>query len=162
MNPAAGPLADLREIHAAPPPTVWPPAPGWWVLATVLAVCMVIAVIWLLRSYRRYRLQRLVLAEIERIGSRYTEENTTAFIAELSIVLRRIALLRYGPERVASLTGAEWLRFLDATGGGGEFSNGAGQILENGPYRPHQETVPLEPLLQLARSWAKQNPVAAA
>ena len=76
---------------------------------------------------------------------------------KLSILLRRIALRRYSREQVASLTGSDWLQFLDATGGNGDFEHGIGQVLEVGPYRPQNRELPAGELLALARRWIKQN-----
>lgn len=157
MNPVASPLAELRPIHAAAPPGLWPPAPGWWLLTVLLLAVLAAAAAWGWRRYRRYRLRCHVLNEIKRITNGYSTEETSELLAEIGALLRRIALRRYPAERVASLTGSDWLQFLDSTGGGGAFSNGVGQVLERGPYSPRVETVPVDELLVLVRRWAKQN-----
>jgi len=156
MNPAATATLDLRDIHAAAPPAFWPPAPGWWVVALLLIAILVLSTLWLLRRYRLYRLKVDIMDEIESLSTCSTE-NTEEFTAHLSMLLRRIALRRYSRERVAPLTGSDWLRFLDETGGNGDFEHGIGQILEVGPYRPQTSELPAEELLALARRWAKQN-----
>ena len=154
MNPTA--TLDLRDIHAAAPPAFWPPAPGWWVLAALLIAILVLTTVWCFRRYRLYRLKIQIMDEIETLSDCSTE-NTEAFTARLSILLRRIALRQYPRERVASLTGSDWLRFLDETGGDGDFEHGIGQILEVGPYRPQTSEQPREALLALARRWAIHN-----
>ena len=154
MNPTA--TLDLRDIHAAAPPAFWPPAPGWWVVAALLIAILVLTTVWCFRRYRLYRLKIQIMDEIETISNCSTE-NTEVFTARLSMLLRRIALRQYPRERVASLTGSDWLRFLDETGGDGDFEHGIGQILEVGPYRPQTSEQPREALLALARRWAKHN-----
>jgi len=154
MNPTA--TLDLRDIHAAAPPAFWPPAPGWWVLAALLIAILVLTTVWCFRRYRLYRLKIQIMDEIETLSDCSTE-NTEAFTARLSMLLRRIALRQYPRERVASLTGSDWLRFLDETGGDGDFEHGIGQILEVGPYRPQTSEQPREALLALARRWAIHN-----
>ena len=157
MNPAANPLEALRPIHAAPLPELWPPAPGWWVLAVLLAGLLAATTVWCWRRYRQYRFRNKVLLEIDNITSCYTEENTSGYLTDIGILLRRIALRRYPAVQVASLTGSAWLEFLDSTGGGGAFSNGVGQLLESGPYSPTVDSVPVTELATLVRRWAKHN-----
>ncbi|MEN8205822.1 MAG: DUF4381 domain-containing protein [Pseudomonadota bacterium] len=156
MNPAATASLDLRDIHAAVAPGIWPPAPGWWVLALLLIAVVVLSTLWLLRRYHLFRLKLQIMDEIESLSDCCTN-NTEEFTARLSMLLRRVALRRYSRERVASLTGNDWLRFLDETGGDGDFEHGIGQVLEDGPYRPHTRNLPAEELLSLARRWVKQN-----
>jgi len=157
MNPTAAATLDLRDIHAAPPPAFWPPAPGWWVLAAVLLVTLAAMAVWGFRRYRAYRQKRRIMEELEQLGSSYTKENNAGFITELSTLLRRVALRRYARTRVASLTGTDWLRFLDDTGGAGEFEKGVGQILEAGSYQPQTREVPAAELLTLVRRWVSKN-----
>lgn len=158
MNPTAAATLDLRDIHAAAAPAVWPPAPGWWLLAVLLIALLVISTLWLLRRYRSYRLKCQIMDELNALTNSRTKESSVAFLTQLSVLLRRIALRRYSREQVASLTGSDWLRFLDATGGGGDFEHGVGQVLEVGPYcPPHNRELPAEELLALARRWVKQN-----
>ncbi len=157
MNPTAAATLDLRDIHAATAPSVWPPAPGWWLLAVLLIALLVSGSLWLLRRYKAHRLNCQVMDELDALTNSSTEDNTVVFLSKLSILLRRIALRRYTREQVASLTGSDWLRFLDATGGNGDFEHGVGQILEVGPYCPHPQELPAEELLALARRWVKHN-----
>ena len=157
MNPAASAALELRDIHAAPLPSFWPPAPGWWLLAVLLLAVLVVLGTWLTRRYRSYRLQQQITGEIKRLADCYIVDNPSEFVTGLSTLLRRVALQRYPRERVASLTGPAWLRFLDETGGKGEFENGVGQILEHGAYAPQSGELPAGELLALAQRWAKQN-----
>jgi len=157
MNTAAGPMLELRDIHAAPPPGLWPPAPGWWVLAVLLAVLLALGLLWLRRRYHARRFRRQAMLELEHINEKYKDSYDDGFFAETGIWLRRVALYRYPTEQVASLTGSAWLEFLDATGGAGEFRNGVGQVLETGPYRPEGAAVAVDSLLALVRSWGIKN-----
>jgi hypothetical protein len=156
MNQTAGPVLGLRDIHAAPLPGLWPPAPGWWVLAILLAILLVSGTLWLRRRYLARRFRRQALLELEHITDRY-KNNYDRLVAETGIWLRRVALQRYPQEEVASLSGSAWLEFLDATGGDGEFRHGAGQVLETGPYRQRVQDVAVDSLLALARSWGLKN-----
>ena len=160
MNPSAA--LDLRDIHAAPPPAFWPPAPGWWLLAVVVVIALVVLATWLARRYRRHRHERQIMLEIERLSDSYKRENITEFVTEISTLLRRVAIRRYSRAEVASLTGSDWLRILDATGGAGGFADGVGQVLESGPYRPDLNDLPAEELLSLARRWISKNLAVAA
>lgn len=157
MNPTAAAALDLRNIHAAPPPTFWPPAAGWWLLAAVLLALLVALVMWSLRRYRAYRQKRQIMNELDRLSDCYSNDNISGYIAEISTLLRRVALRRYARTRVASLTGPDWLRFLDETGGAGGFEKGVGRVLEVGPYQSSSSDVPVEALLVLVRQWVKKN-----
>ncbi|MFQ5642255.1 MAG: DUF4381 domain-containing protein [Thiogranum sp.] len=156
MNNAL-PALDLRDIHSAPPPGFWPPAPGWWLLAVLLVAVLVPASVWLYRRYRLYRRRRRVLAELEQLEAPGAQQHSAEFITAVSTLLRRVALLRFERRRVASLSGAAWLRFLDDTGGGGEFSTGAGQVLADGSYVSRPQDIAADRLLELARRWIKKN-----
>ena len=60
---------------------------------------------------------------------------------------------------MAGISGTEWLRFLDSTGGGGAFSAGAGRVLADAPYRAPDATSGLDSngLADLAARWIRSN-----
>lgn len=157
MNPTAAATLDLRAIHAAPPPAFWPPAPGWWLLVLLLLAVLAVLAVWGFRRYRAYRLKRQIMHELDEISNCYSKENIAVFVTGVSTLLRRVALRRYARARVASLTGSDWLRFLDDTGGDGEFQQGVGRVLEEGPYQPATREVPADALLLLVRRWIGKN-----
>jgi hypothetical protein len=157
MNLLAGPVLDLRDIHAPPLPGFWPPAPGWWVLAILLMTLLAAGLLWLRRRYRVRRFRHQVMLELDNITNRYNGNNIHDLVAAIGVWLRRVALHRYPAEQVASLTGSAWLEFLDDTGGEGQFSNGVGQVLEAGPYSQRELAIPVDSLLALVRSWGKKN-----
>jgi len=166
MNPASGikqsaaqnvpPTLELKDIHMPLSPELWPPAPGWWLLAIMLIVLLSLLSVWLFRQWRRRRLQKEVIANLESLGGDYSDAQTPQFLAALSILLRRVALMKYPRRQVAALTGRDWLSFLDLHGGEGQYSNGVGKVLAEGPYLRHSE-VDKDALLALSRKWIKQN-----
>ncbi|MGB5726303.1 MAG: DUF4381 domain-containing protein, partial [Thiogranum sp.] len=54
MNP--GSELPLRDIHLPDPLSWWPPAPGWWLLLTLLVAIALLGG-YLLHRYRRNALQ---------------------------------------------------------------------------------------------------------
>ncbi len=156
MNSTA-PALDLHDIHAAPPPGFWPPAPGWWLLGILLFAALVLAGVWIYRRYRLYRQRRRVLAELEQLQALDTQQQAAEIATGVSTLLRRVALMRFRRRQVAPLSGTAWLQFLDDTGGGGEFSTGAGRVLADGPYVARPQDIAVDRLLALARSWIKKN-----
>ena len=53
---------------------------------------------------------------------------------ELPALVKRVALQAWPREQVASLTGADWLAFLDESYGGDGFANGPGRCLSDLAY----------------------------
>ncbi len=156
MKPSGEQPLPLRDIHLPPVPDFWPPAPGWWLLAIVGTGLFLYAAWQLWRLYRRRHRRREVLTSLSAIGQAFRPEKAAWFAAEVSGLLRRVALQRYPRPQVASLTGDDWLRFLDETGGNGAFRAGPGKVLGTGPYVAQTEVNP-ESVLGLAREWINRN-----
>ncbi len=158
MNPASQTALQLRDIHLPPGPGFWPPAPGWWILAALLLVLLIWALRLGLRRYHLYRQRQRILALLDELENRPDGLLTPEGIARISTLLRRLALMRYPRRRVASLTGNDWLHFLDETGGEGRFCHGPGQVLASGPYQPSLPAAPdSHSLGSLLRDWVKKN-----
>jgi len=143
----------LRDIHAPPPPDFWPPAPGWWVLAGLGLVLLGLGVWWLYRRYRLARRRRRILDQLAALADRVAGPT---LVAEVSALLKRVALARFPKKEVASLTGTAWLELLDRTGGGGRFAEGPGRVLAEGPYAPAPD-FDADALLALAGEWIRRN-----
>ncbi len=147
----------LRDIHLPPEPGWWPPAPGWWLIAAVLLGAGVAAYAWR-RRRRAYAPHRDVLARLAALER--AQLAPVDALAELSVLLRRLALTLYPRRRVAGLTGRAWLEFLGDTGGGGAFAADAGRWLLDGPYRrdARPARAELEALFDAAREWVRAQP----
>ncbi len=141
-------LDRLAEPPTPPPVSLAPQTAGW----IVLAVLLVLAIAWFawraLRRWRANAYRRAALGELAAAGDDP---------AAIAAILRRTALAAWPREQVAALTGQDWLRFLDRTGGGG-FAEGPGSLLLTAPYRAHQ--VPSDPgLKDLAVRWVRRHRV---
>ncbi len=152
-DPAQLAALDLRDIHEPGLPSLWPPAPGWWLVALLL-----LGLLWWLgrlgwRWWLQQRLRQRVLRELAALPA---TKDCAALIVGVSALLKRVALRRFARSRVADLTGSAWLNFLDETGGAGQFSNGPGRVLEQGPYAPTPEC-DAQALRALTRAWLTKN-----
>ncbi len=157
MDPAAlDALSELRDIHAPGSIVWWPPAPGWWLLLGGVLLGLLSG--WGLRYWRqRTALRKSALAELARIKAEFTrEQDPVRLAAQLSILLRRVALSGRDRARVAALKGEAWLAFLDETGQTKGFSTGAGRVLISAPYQPWAE-LDAGALIALVDGWLRAN-----
>lgn len=154
MNEA---LSQLRDIHLPEPVGWWPPAPGWWLLAASMIILIVGLWAWFVRRRRRNALYRSALAELESIRRRHARSaDGEALVADLSQLLRRVAISRYPQQEVASLVGTAWLNWLDRHLNGQPFELGVGRVLVEAPYRPGHSQVDSGALLALVGNWLER------
>jgi len=109
-------LSGLRDVHLPDAVTLWPPAPGWWlILGGMLALAL--GVHLHLRARRR-NLKRAAVRELDGIEASFRSSGDVARLAlSLATLLRRVAIARFPRRDVASLHGRDWSRFLVRTSG---------------------------------------------
>lgn len=155
------PLSQLRDIHLPEAVGFWPPAPGWWIVAILLALALGWAAFLLVRLWQRRQRLQYALWVLSHTGKTYElkagmeatrNQAGLDLLYALNKLLKRVALVHYPGKDIASLSGDAWLHFLDESGGTREFTSGAGKALGEGEYRPFFEADPAA-LQQLARQW---------
>ncbi|MCP3870155.1 MAG: DUF4381 domain-containing protein [Gammaproteobacteria bacterium] len=150
----------LRDLHLPDPITWWPPAPGWWWLGLILAICILcIAIVYRQRDRRRTR-KALQHAVLELSEHYQRNPDPKVLVESLSVLIRRASLTYFPREQVAALTGESWLTFLDQGASGNEFSQGVGRALIEAPYRPTCQ-IDGDALITLTRQWLKALPAVA-
>ena len=144
-------LLSLHDIEPPPEPAWWVlPPPVWWGLGLLL---LSISLWRLLRRRReRNRLSDGLRAELERIAQHHVPGAGDALARELSVWLKRTALLAFPGEGLEKMHGAEWLEFLDRSSGLDAFRHGAGKVFGDDVYR-REVHADGAALLSLCRDW---------
>jgi hypothetical protein len=155
-------LQNLQDIIEPAAVSFWPPAAGIWLIMALalLWACVGVAVLW--NRWRQNAYRRAGMQELQKIRHRLRRDETTKAIQELAALLKRVALTAFPRDRVASLSGDNWLAFLDATMGGGTFSAGPGNLLAASAYRRSDFSLDvsdrqIDELFNLAGIWIKQH-----
>jgi hypothetical protein len=157
-NAAQDPLAQLQDIHLPPEIGLWPPAWGWWAL-TVLVIAIIWSLIFFIkRKKSRNAYRGLAIAELNTIHKKYSVEENSDYLQNLSIILRRTALSGFGSHFNASLKGRDWLQWLDeqCPEANAQFSQGVGTALLIGPYQKKPE-FNREELQKLSLLWVNKH-----
>lgn len=159
MNAAAqDPLAALRDIHLPEAVPFWPPAPGWW-LAAALVVLAAAAIAVAVRR-RRAGLTATALRQLDDLEQQYRQHGDASALASgLSSLLRRVALVRFPPETVASLHGVAWSDFLGRTARDEERTAQTARDLERALYAAPDDDVVAdgERWISDTRHWIGRN-----
>lgn len=158
------PLSQLADIHLPDPVSIWPLAPGWWVVIVLLFLALCWFAYQALQKYilnRRLQSAQLELEKAiqtyrETISNQDNDENKAGldYLYAVNAVLNRVALYTDPKHKreIAKLTGKDWLIYLDQNVGGNQFQEGAGKVLAEGQYRP-VFAGEIEALYALAQNW---------
>ena len=109
-------IDQLRDIRGLDPVSWWPPGPGLVAHShrgDIADPCLV----WWRDQRQRYPLgswQKDAQRRLRALRRRLEEWDPKTVAGELSELLRRIAMARYGREACAGLVGNEWLEWLQA------------------------------------------------
>lgn len=149
---------QLRDIHLPGSPDFWPPALGWWLLLTVILFILFWLIMAARRRYREKKQHQVLFEKFEVLAKQLREQPDNQVLAEINILLRQLAIAHYPRAEIASLTGGDWLHFLDKSGKTQGFSRGAGRILMDAPYRSDSlRNLNLEEFIPLIRYWIAKN-----
>ncbi len=153
---AAEQTLELADIHIPAKPSAWPPALGWWILLALLITLLTVLVIKFIRYKKLKKQQQRILQALAKLEGKLRKDRNTVALAEINILLRRLALMRYPRKQIASLTGKNWIDFLDNSGNTQDFSKGAGRVLADVPYLAQMpEKIDIKELSRVVKKWVK-------
>ena len=151
---------QIRDIDGLDAIGWWPPAPGWWYLFAAILISAFL-VYFARKQFIAHRNKifwkseaLFLLQKLEKDHKKTTKEK----VAELSILLRRIAIKRYGRDKCAGLEGKDWLKFLRRHDPENFDWEREGRFLVEAPYAPDEKAHHarrFEELLRAAERWVK-------
>ena len=100
---------DLSPIITPSAPSWWPLAWGWWAVI-VTAIVLIVLVFFIVK--RRKKNQHAKNEALARF--RNSQSSNTLSPSEAQDIVRQAALSYFPREKVAGLSGDDWLTFLDA------------------------------------------------
>lgn len=146
-------LSLLLEPIIEPTAIGWLPlAIGWWFVIGCLMLLILIALIFF--AYRNhsnssYRQQaKKALKQLQQI------DNPQTFANAINRLLKRTAIAGYGAHMAASLSGEQWLRFLDLTINDTLFCSPLGRLMLHCSYgKQIQQKLPKKQLIACCHHW---------
>ncbi len=110
MNQTENPLDKLRDIHLPDQLDGFQLAPGWWLLLFIL-LCLVIW--WIVKTFKKRKalyLLKPLSSEIDALAKLPANSDS---LAHLSALLKRVTLVYFPKKEVSSLSGSDWVNFIN-------------------------------------------------
>ena len=141
----------LRDIHIPEAISWWPPAIGWWVLAVLIPLGLYL----IFKLYKRVTRKTALKSAKKQFKSLRDNDQLSKQdkLVALSSLMRRTAVSLYPRTEVASLTGDEWLNFLDKSIPNRGFNSDTGWLLTQGLYAKQDDSYYIAPLFNLCEDW---------
>ncbi len=145
-------LGDFNEV-VSPPAIDWvPQTPGWYVVGAMLIAWLSRKLWFQLQHWYRNRYRREARVKLYQLGDAATGAEAVNGLLKLT------ALAAFSRQQVASLSGDDWVQFLNAQCEQPSFNEDQCQILALGVYQ--QQT--LEPdtakqLIAASLNWVEQH-----
>jgi Ca-activated chloride channel family protein len=142
----------------------WPSTPGWQVLGVIIVLLLIArATRWVKHRWRnRYR--RQALRQLERLQQQAGGQLQDV-VTVLPYYIKLTALQAYPRADVASLSGPDWLAFLDAHYSGPSFAGHMGKNLLSVSYLPREQwqlnDTDCHRLIEMSRRWIASHRQAA-
>ena len=132
-------LKSLKDIHEPQPVSFWPPAPGWWIVL-ICAPLFILLIRYVYRLQQRPKYKKLATQELGNIVANFEiQHNSHKTAKEISLLLRKVLVLKNKNVNVAGLIGDDWLQYLDEVSGSSFFTQGGGRILKTIPYQSQSD-----------------------
>lgn len=142
-------LSSLKPLHLPNAVSIFPLAIGWYLLLALIIIGIIITISYFV--LRQKKLKKQVYQLLAEIQNHATPDNHNQVIAQVSILLKRVARLKFPKHKPENLFGEDWLIFLDKTGATKDFTKGSGRVLLN--IYKNNSMINTNELFALTRKW---------
>lgn len=109
-------LANLRDIHLPAPVSAWPPGPGWIFLTLIILLISICGVVFILKNYKIWQIKKHALGLLKKYRKQYPKIiNSQRACSLVNELLKKTAFYYYPRTTIASLTGKDWIKFLNSS-----------------------------------------------
>jgi hypothetical protein len=151
-------LKDLRDIHLPQEIGFFPSTVGWWLIPAFFAL-MFLA----FRFYKFYKIHSVKINALSDIAFLESKDEDIAQNAlELSLILKRVAIVKLGREKVAALYGKDWVNFLRKNSKNEtDFDDDEKKLIMQASYAPEisneNAIKTYKKLINSAYNWVRKN-----
>lgn len=107
-------IIDLGPLIESPRVSFQFETPGWYMLAAIVAVVVVVFIIVGIRKYLKNAYRREAIRLLGAVEIRFREKQDVTCVNDVMILLKQVSLQTFSRGEVADLHGAKWLAFLDS------------------------------------------------
>lgn len=131
--------------------------PGWYILLALVVVFIIVFLIKWIRHYNRNRYRREALKNLRTIENHFNSKADVSYLNEVFVLLKYVAIQKFGREMVAQLFGENWLKFLEEKGKKTPFQKHA-TIVSAVLYQSGEvNSAEAKQIIELTRKWIKTH-----
>ncbi len=153
-------MEDLIDIQGLDHIGIWPLAWGWLAIITFLMIGLSIILFFMLKRLRyNNSWQYKAFLRLQEIQQLIPNNSPKIVLQNLSLELRKIAMLTTQREQCAGLIGMQWLQWLHDHDPSGFNWVDNGKLLIESQYMPQSVSTDIQQLKQLivaAKGWVQQ------
>jgi hypothetical protein len=147
-------MEDIRDLDTI---SMFPLAPGWYGLLVVFLLFIAAGyAVQLIREKRENSWRGDALRNLAALDERLRPDTARDVAAELSAMLRRIAIKKHSRAECAGLEGKAWLKWLNLHDPQQFDWESRGKLLTEAPYAPPGAKLPpdrIRPMIEAAKHW---------
>ena len=161
-SPDPASLQNLNDIVLPGVVGWWPLASGWYYLIGILLVVSAWFIYSAIRSWNRNRYRRAALQQLQLLAKHIENtEQRDAGLRQVPVLLKRTALSVYPRSQLASLTGRNWLDFLNSKVSSASFTDSTAGLLDKLSYSVGDlntvDAKSADELLNACKHWLKHH-----
>jgi hypothetical protein len=131
--------------------------PGWYIVFGLIGIIILFAILKWIQNYTKNKYRREALKNLETIENHYNINNDSFYLNAVFVLLKVVAIQKFGRETVAQSFGDSWLKFLEAKGKDTPFQKHAAVVSAILYESGEVSSADAKQLFELTRKWIKTH-----
>ena len=131
--------------------------PGWYALAVVLIISGALFLVKWVKNYNLNAYRRKAIAKVNQLKTIDEKPKNEETLRQLLTILKIVAVQAYGRAQVASLSGENWLNFLEAKGHDTPFTQYKQAIALSIYQQKKTDQKTVDEISDLTKKWIKTH-----